>query len=133
MIVPSSIILAPAVFMLGCGGVVDVPDGSATDADTCLMTCGLGLVCCSGECVSLRNDPFNCGGCGHRCDKTQVCTFYQNQALGHCGDRFCGIQDLCRDSSECCSVGCCKTGCCFNGVTYDCADDAGRCVPPPPR
>ena len=45
-------------------------------ADTgfrCCSSCGQGLADCAGACVSLANDPANCGGCGIACSAGTAC------------------------------------------------------------
>ena len=60
------------------------PDGGRP----CAVLCAMGLVCCDGSCVNLRNDIRNCGACGVTCSGAQpycngnACT--TAPCLGYC-------------------------------------------------
>jgi hypothetical protein len=41
--------------------------GTNSNCSRCGDKCGPGMVCCSGECVNLSGDTYNCGTCGHSC------------------------------------------------------------------
>jgi hypothetical protein len=42
-------------------------------AGTCEVTCGTGLVECSGVCTDTAHDPENCGSCGAACADSEAC------------------------------------------------------------
>ena len=52
--------------------------GQVCSAGACTTVCGTGLTNCSGACVDLTSDPFDCGKCGNTCptaDQNDVLTF----------------------------------------------------------
>jgi hypothetical protein len=51
----------------GGGGSVDMAGGT----HPCTLLCTFGLTCCDNQCVNLRNDVHNCGGCGIVCSGPQ--------------------------------------------------------------
>lgn len=64
-------------------------------------------VCCGGQCIDPRNDPFNCGSCGTRCaEPTPFC------AGEACMPTPCETQ--CQGDETCCGGACCGGGqiCC---------------------
>ena len=57
----------------------------------------------------MQDDPFNCGGCGNRCDgKTPVCE------VGKCVAAPCTSGSACSNGNTCCGSACCTSGqiCC---------------------
>lgn len=67
-------------------GLACTPDTNPCTRDECNGTgacvhpnvlndtsCGTGLICCSGGCLSSSNDRFNCGACGTRCVGNDQC------------------------------------------------------------
>ena len=99
----------------GTGGTTTVGTGGTTGAGgtgVCAVACTTGRTCCSGGCVNLKNDPFNCGTCGTRCGaNTPYC------GDGTCQQPPCDPQtELCAPNSVCCGSICCPVGdiCCEN-------------------
>ncbi len=67
---------------------VDVPTDTAVDVPTDtadVATCPTGEAACSGGCVSLFNNPSNCGACGN------VCPMRPNTAIAICSGTTCGF------------------------------------------
>jgi hypothetical protein len=74
------------------------------------VACPLGTTCCSGHCVNLFNDPFNCGSCGY------TCPTYPPYCSGFCTkppcmtpippppNGFCCGQSYCTGGQLCCEV-----------------------------
>lgn len=57
-----------------CGGGAACAAGvPLCQGGTCVAQCGGAFTKCGEACVSVENDPLNCGGCGHTCDNDQVC------------------------------------------------------------
>jgi len=81
---------------------------------------------CGFSCKNLASDPFNCGGCGHKCTPPSLC------ARGHCIPRW-----QCNDEGTCCPPGQtpCGTECCDPflcnttpaGYSFCCAPDTTPC------
>jgi hypothetical protein len=127
---PSALVLSIAALLLavifGCGGGLGGGTGTAGSGSAgttgtggttggggtgvCAVACTTGRNCCSGGCVNLQNDPFNCGTCGKRCEgNTPYC------GDGACQQPPCNPQtELCAPSSICCGSTCCPIGdiCC---------------------
>ncbi len=59
----------------GCDVACVGPDhGSATCVTgTCIKSCDATYTLCGDTCVSLANDPKNCGWCGHDCGANNAC------------------------------------------------------------
>ena len=47
--------------------------GAGGGIGVCALACTVGRTCCGAGCVNPNNDPFNCGGCGKKCDADQAC------------------------------------------------------------
>ena len=90
--------------------------------------CPSGLSLCSGACVSTKNDPNHCGGCGKKCGTSQFCSngtcvtacpSGQQVCSGRCvntnTDRTnCGTCGKVCPSNSTCSSGSCR---CNSGLT----------------
>ena len=48
--------------LFACGVVKEQPDAAVVNIDSGL-TCGTGLMACSGQCVNTLNDIAHCGSC----------------------------------------------------------------------
>lgn len=87
-----------------CRKVECVADKDCTDSRMCtggLCSCKPGLATCFTQCVDVRNDPWNCGSCGHVCWKYEQCI-----------DGTCTDPGTCLTDVECpptyrCAVGAC--------------------------
>jgi hypothetical protein len=82
-----------------CGAVVCCSGGRVCYNGRCV--CPPGLTDCGGYCADLRNDPYNCGGCGRACSGGEVC---DNGACGcPSGLTDCGgaCVDLASDPNNC--------------------------------
>ncbi len=103
--------------------------------DTGMSECFAGAILCGDRCVDTRDDPANCGSCGHVCCPGTEC-FGGGCAgdcplgLSACGD-FCtggGCRDLQSDNANCGGCGmACPTGtfCAMGGCV--CADGKPLC------
>ena len=84
--------------------------GGAGGARSCAAVgCTQGRECCNGACVNPMNDPFNCGGCGKRCEgNTPFCSD------GTCTQPVCSLTIDCQAGATCCGSTCCGAGqlCC---------------------
>lgn len=85
---------------------------------------------CGGKCVAIQTDDSNCGACGNRCSRSQICRGGQCEALVPPVD--CPIGQCCEDDQVCNGDGRCRAGecqprpACFgNGVTF--REGAGEC------
>lgn len=80
----------------GGGGAVDM--ARAGDAGRpCAVLCAMGLTCCDGACVNLRNDIHNCGSCGNACSGAQP----------YCNGTACApapCSPACDNGTLCCDV-----------------------------
>ena len=112
------------------GGCCNSFAGEECADDGCCNTF-VGQAVCGGKCLDTDSDPNNCGGCGVKCARCQVCQngTCRNPRTGTpdcegcvngevrkgpvCGDRCCP------PGSECCGGGCCAAGKCdsINGQT----------------
>jgi hypothetical protein len=98
-------------------------------ASACQPACAAGLACCNGQCVTLSNDPYNCGACGVRCPESAPFCH------GRCTPRPCSV--ACDAGETCCGSRCCPKGklCCLSlagGLVPRCVDPVrgtcpGRC------
>lgn len=94
--------------------------------DRCGGQCGAERkTCCDGECVDLRSDRDNCGGCATRCAANEVCheslCMTESSFGGSCAN---GLDDDGDGRIDCADVADCKQGtACRNGV---CCDGACR-------
>ncbi len=96
--------------------------------------CGEGYGCCDDGCKDLRNDPENCGECGHSCRGLEC-------VEGQCR---CSNEDPCAGGEECCADGCrdlssdplncgaCGAACdggedCCDGECVNTFTDTGHC------
>ena len=78
-------------------------------------TCPAGQAFCNGACIDVKNDPDNCGSCGHECQITA--SFCNN---GSCGS--CGLSQQCLDTGQgdiCCNGACLDGECCSDGQCTD--------------
>jgi hypothetical protein len=93
----------------GSGGTTGTAGTTGAGGRVC-AACAIGRNCCSGACVNLQNDPFNCGACGNPCAAgTPFCSD------GTCQQPPCDPQvELCALNSICCGSTCCPLGdiCC---------------------
>ena len=105
-----------------------------------------GSGCCDNDCVDLKNNDDNCGGCGLACDNNSNCCDgacknlrEDTQNCGNCGTTCSG------DSPNCCGGGCtsvksdpancgaCGTNCsgdnpdCCDGLCKNFGTDAANC------
>lgn len=82
--------------------------------------CSEGQVLCDGQCVSVKDDPLNCGACANRCADEQACVNRQ------CADtrRSCGAWA----GNTCAEDEYCKFP---EGAMCDFADHQGVCTPRP--
>jgi hypothetical protein len=72
--------------------------------------CCAGFACCGGRCTNLRNDDFNCGGCGAVCSESEICNRGACRcANASCGDACCGFEDACLDEAAS-TCGACPVG-----------------------
>lgn len=109
--------------------------GGATDPCATVI-CGQGYTCCNGSCVTVSNDPFNCGKCSYQCpDSTPLCS------NGGCTVPTCTTLIACASGEVCCGTSCCKNGtiCCevqgAASVAQSCVDPSlynGTCPPDNP-
>lgn len=70
-------------------------DGSS--GKPCTVSCAMGLTCCDGACVNLRNDIHNCGACGVACTGAQP----------YCNGTTCApapCSPVCDNGRLCCEV-----------------------------
>jgi hypothetical protein len=89
------------------GGFTVVTGGTGTGGDGTICACGLGLTCCNGTCVNLKNDIHNCGTCNTACAGPNP----------FCGDGVCG-------KPPCSGAACAVTQLCCGGL---CCDDTQLC------
>lgn len=111
---------------------VSCPDGAVCTthnglADpTCEYKCppGSGTTDCNGHCVSLQDDPDNCGSCGHSCISPSICCGghcvnpdNDHDNCGKCGT-VCGQQD--GYDTVCCGGSCNIPACCGCAPPAEC-------------
>jgi hypothetical protein len=127
---------------LGNGGTRDAGSGSggldSGGGDFCdPQLCGPnGDACCEGQCVFTRIDPVNCGHCGTRCSRTEVCTDSQCQPVVCEAPAYQQLPltdggNPCQANEVCCYGQCCgpTQRCCDEGAgTFVC--EGAFCLPP---
>ncbi len=110
-----------ALTVLAALGVVAA---CATSATSTGPSCTGNETACGGRCITLTNDPANCGACGTKCASTEVCS--AGKCSGSCNAGFTACSGSCVDvktdkancgscgkactGSETCSQGKCGTG-----------------------
>jgi hypothetical protein len=57
-----------------CGTVCNNGNGEICVAGKCIVQCAKGLTQCGKECVDIKFNRDNCGGCGKACPSAQVCS-----------------------------------------------------------
>lgn len=101
----------------GGTGVVDTT-GAGTGGSTSTCPTSDGFAECAGVCVSLQNDPANCGSCDQECPTGQTCV----KAVCECpaGTTACDAQcfNLATDPANCggCGSPCAPTDVCVDGT-----------------
>ncbi len=81
--------------------------GGAGGGGTGPITCAGGLSACSGACLDLATDRFNCGECGKACGGTQACQGAVCVALPtDCTAAPCPQGFYCEAGSKQCRAGC---------------------------
>jgi hypothetical protein len=78
-------------------------------AGSCTLNCGSGYTNCSGSCVDLSSDPYNCGSCGRPCASDEACSggscvCVPDCALAQCGPDGCGYTCGTCETGMICSV-----------------------------
>ena len=117
------------------------PTGGYCSVDTdFLCKCPLYQTSCGAACISLLNDPANCGSCGHVCTGGTACIGGEchdncTPPLVKCGnrcidprtdDQFCGASGACTGSND--GTDCTAAQVCLNGQCTGCT--GGDCTPP---
>src|SRR5579884_3138994 len=115
-----------------CDGTCQTCDGGTCGTAGDLTSCGDGVVCCSGACVSLAS-PSNCGYCWHTCPAGEQC------AGGTGGACYCtqigNSYVPCQPGDTCCNGTCSNLqtdaqncGTCGNACGTDETCSGGQCV-----
>jgi hypothetical protein len=85
--------------------------------------------CCSGHCTNLRDDPKNCGSCGHTCPPGVPCT--DRQCACPAGKTVCadGCVDTSSNSRNCrhCGEQCPEGWSCCDGTCFDIEYSSTNC------
>jgi hypothetical protein len=92
----------------GGSGTSTSSTGATSTTGPGMCKCGLGFVCCGGECVNPQNDILNCGGCGMKCGGPHPYCDNGKCGVAPCTTTACTGTDFCCDT-QCCSAGelCC--------------------------
>ena len=118
----------PFFFLHACGSATPSLDGSAatdTGAGDSSRACSAKTTRCSGVCVDLKTDYFNCGGCDQMCKSGEFCSSGKcllpcQQGLSNCkgtcvdlktDDTHCGECGNTCKAGEACYSGKCKKAC----------------------
>ena len=121
-------------FVCSSGMCLDSMMDAGPDAGA--SACAPDQTFCSGRCVDLGSDPFNCGGCGRSCRSDMVCLRAGCTAPCLVGETYCNGQcvDLTSNMEHC---GACDAACldrpnafstCVVGLCgYSCASGFGDC------
>ena len=100
---------------------------------SCAVVCGGGSARCGNNCVDLRSDPNNCGGCGNKCAGGQVCNKSTCALTCQSGLTNCngGCVDLTSDDSNCnaCGNACADGTQCVAARASRHAKPVGRAAP----
>jgi sugar lactone lactonase YvrE len=65
---------------------------------------------CGGKCLAIQNDDRNCGACGNRCSRTEICRNGQCEVILPPVD--CPVGECCEDNQICNGDGRCRDGQC---------------------
>jgi sugar lactone lactonase YvrE len=94
---------------------------------------------CGGKCLAVQSDDNNCGACGNRCGRAEICRAGRCEALVPPVD--CPIGQCCEDNQVCDGDGRCRDGecrplpaCLSNGETFrqgegQCCSENVTCQP----